>query len=90
MPVLRVGAPCPEAWPAPQEFGQTLPGRGKDHAVLGAQDVAGMETPYEPCGAVGSVTCRGGGEIGEAIVRSGGVQGEDAPGTGKPVIRTAR
>lgn len=64
-----------------QEFGQTLPGRGKNHAVLGPQDVAGMETPYA-LRTVGSVACRGGGRVGEAFVRRGGVQGEDAPGTG--------
>ncbi len=46
------------------------------------QYVAGVEVPDQSRGVVGALTRGGGCQVGQAFVRCGGVQGQDAPGAG--------
>lgn len=63
-----------------EEFGETLPGGGRHDPVLGPQDISGLWFPDQPGRPVVTVgrMCRG--KVGAPVGRSGGTQGQDAPG----------
>jgi hypothetical protein len=74
---------CSDVRPTAQELGRALAGGGEDEddPVLGPQDVSGVEIPDEAGGPARAVVRRGGGQAGQPVVRCGGVQSEDTPGS---------
>lgn len=64
--------------PAPKQFRQTPPGGGQDDTVLGAQDVAGVQPPYQS-GLLPAAAREGSRKVRAPVLGSHGVQGDHPP-----------